>query len=51
VPIRPLGRIPEGMLFFPESFREPLMNLLGITPDPVTGVPYHKLAYVDVQKV
>ncbi len=51
VPITPLGRIPEGMLFFPESFREPLMHLLHITPDPVTGVPYHKLTHVDVQKV
>jgi hypothetical protein len=27
------------------------MHLFHVTPDPVTGVPYHKLAHVDVQKV
>src|SRR2546427_7280965 len=42
----PLGRIPEGMLLFPESFREPLAPLLRVTADPVTGVPYHKLQQV-----
>ena len=47
----PLGRIPEGMLLFPESFREPLAPLLRVTADPVTGVPYHKLQQVGVQKV
>ena len=51
VRITQVGRIPKGMLYFPESFREPLRHLLRVTPDPVTGVPYHKLAYVDVQKV
>jgi predicted molibdopterin-dependent oxidoreductase YjgC len=51
VRITQVGRIPKGMLYFPESFREPLRHLLRVTLDPVTGVPYHKLAYVDVQKV
>ena len=46
----PLGRLPNGMLFFPESFREPLAPLLRVTPDPVTGVPYHKVQHVRVQK-
>jgi formate dehydrogenase alpha subunit len=51
VGVSPLGRIPEGMLLFPESFREPLAPLLRVTADPVTGVPYHKLQQVGVQKV
>jgi len=36
---------------FPESFREPLAPLLRVTADPDTGVPYHKLQQVGVQKV
>ena len=51
VGVSPLGRIPEGMLFFPESFREPLGPLLHVTADPVTGVPYHKVQQVGIQKV
>jgi len=47
----PLGRLPHGMLYFPESFREPLAPLLRVTPDPVTGVPYHKVQRVHLQKV
>ena len=47
----PLGRLPNGMLFFSESFREPLAPLLRVSPDPVTGVPYHKVQHVRLQKV
>jgi predicted molibdopterin-dependent oxidoreductase YjgC len=51
VGVSPLGRFPEGMVYFPESFREPLAPLLRVTPDPVTGVPYHKVQPIRVQKV
>ena len=51
VPVILLGRIPEGTLFFPESFREALAGLPGMTPDPVTGVPYSKQLRVSVEKV
>ena len=51
VGVSPLGRFPEGMVYFPESFREPLAPLLRVTPDPVTGVPYHKVQHIRVQKV
>jgi formate dehydrogenase alpha subunit len=51
VAVSPLGRMPEGMLFFPESFREPLAPLLRVAADPVTGVPYHKVQQVGIQKV
>jgi formylmethanofuran dehydrogenase subunit D len=44
------GRFPEGMVYFPESFREPLASVLAVTSDPVTGVPYHKLQPVTVSK-
>jgi hypothetical protein len=46
-----LGRIPQGTLFFPESFREALASLPGMSPDPVTGVPYCKQQRVSVEKV
>ncbi|MEK7222618.1 MAG: molybdopterin-dependent oxidoreductase, partial [Nitrospirota bacterium] len=46
-----LGRIPEGTLFFPESFREALAGLPGMSLDPVTGVPYCKSVRVSVEKV
>jgi formate dehydrogenase alpha subunit len=51
VPVAVLGRIPEGTLFFPESFRETLASTLSLTPDPVTGVPYSKQQFVAVDKV
>jgi len=51
VPVTMLGRIPEGTLFFPESFREALAALPGMSRDPVTGVPYSKQVYVSVEKV
>jgi formate dehydrogenase alpha subunit len=50
VPVMTSGRFPEGMLYFPESFREPLNAVLGMTVDPRTGVPYHKLQQVVVEK-
>ena len=51
VPVSLLGRIPEGMLYFPESFRNPLSDLLGLTVDRTTGVPYTKLQHVTIQNV
>jgi hypothetical protein len=45
-----LGRIPEGALFYPESFRETLASLLSMTSDPVTGAPYCKQVRVSVEK-
>jgi len=51
VPVTLLGRIPEGTLFFPESFREALAGLPGMSLDPVTGVPYSKQTHVSVEKV
>ena len=51
VPVTVRGRIPQGTLFFPESFRETLASTLSLTPDPVTGVPYSKQARVEVSKV
>jgi len=51
VPVMMLGRIPEGTLFFPESFREGLAFLLNMSVDPVTGVPYSKQLRVSVEKI
>jgi formate dehydrogenase alpha subunit len=51
VPVTLLGRIPEGTLFFPESFKEALASLPSMSPDPVTGVPYFKQVRVSVEKV
>ncbi len=51
VPVTMLGRIPEGTLFFPESFREGLAFLMDMSIDPVTGVPYSKHLHVAVAKV
>ena len=42
VPVTLLGRIPEGMVFFPDSFREVVAPLLSMSGDSRTGVPYHK---------
>jgi formate dehydrogenase alpha subunit len=50
VPVTMLGRIPEGTLFFPESFKEALASLPSMIPDPVTGVPYSKQLLVSVEK-
>jgi len=50
VPVATLGRIPEGTLFFPESFREALAAVLGMVHDPVTGVPYSKQSQVTIGK-
>ncbi|TLY34983.1 MAG: NADH-quinone oxidoreductase subunit NuoG [Nitrospirae bacterium] len=50
VPVGALGRIPRGILFFPESFKEAIAGLLTMTPDAVTGVPYHKQQRVAVHK-
>jgi NADH-quinone oxidoreductase chain G len=50
VPVQLAGRFPEGMVYFPESFREAVTPVLTVTPDPVTGVPYHKLQSVAVSK-
>jgi predicted molibdopterin-dependent oxidoreductase YjgC len=51
VPVTMLGRIPEGTLFFPESFPEALPSLPSMSLDPVTGVPYSKQLRVSVEKV
>ena len=51
IPVAVLGRIPEGMLFFPESFRESVASTLSLAPDPVTGVPYTKQQRVAVKKI
>jgi NADH-quinone oxidoreductase chain G len=51
VPVTMLGRIPEGTLFFPESFREGLSSLMNMSVDPETGVPYSKHLHVAVAKV
>jgi formate dehydrogenase (NADP+) alpha subunit len=51
VPVTILGRIPEGMLYFPESFRTPLAHVLSLTVDRMTGVPYTKLQQVTIRKL
>jgi formate dehydrogenase alpha subunit len=51
VPVSVLGRIPQGTLFFPESFRESVGSILSLTTDPITGVPYSKQQWVEVSKV
>ena len=44
-------RVPAGMLWFPEHFNESLKPLVSWSVDPVTRVPYCRLAHVSIEKV
>jgi formate dehydrogenase alpha subunit len=50
VTVKLLDRIPEGLAVFPEHFDQDLRNLLSVTADPRTGVPYCKTARVKIEK-
>ncbi|RMH38263.1 MAG: NADH dehydrogenase (quinone) subunit G [Nitrospirae bacterium] len=50
-PVRAWERVPEGVVVFPEHFDQDLRQVMSVTVDPRTGVPYCKLARVSVEKV
>ncbi|MGD9725680.1 MAG: NADH-quinone oxidoreductase subunit NuoG [Nitrospiraceae bacterium] len=45
------GRVPAGMVWFPEHFNDALKPLVNWSVDPLTKVPYCRLAHVSIQKV
>ena len=45
------ARVPAGMVWFPEHFNETLKPLVDWSIDPVTRVPYCRLAHVSIEKV
>jgi formate dehydrogenase alpha subunit len=45
-----LDRIPEGVAKFPEHFDQEARRLLDVAVDPITRVPYYRLAQVKVEK-
>jgi formate dehydrogenase alpha subunit len=49
--VRRLERVPEGMAMFPEHFDEAARGLMTVSVDPVTRVPYCKLALVTVKRI
>ncbi|MGH7254884.1 MAG: NADH-quinone oxidoreductase subunit NuoG [Nitrospirales bacterium] len=49
--IKRLDRVPVGLVTFPEHFDEEARRLLTVSRDPVTGVPYCKLARVTVAPI
>jgi NADH-quinone oxidoreductase chain G len=44
-------RVPVGMVWFPEHFNESLKPLVHWSVDPVTRVPYCRLAHVSIEKI
>jgi predicted molibdopterin-dependent oxidoreductase YjgC len=44
------ARVPAGMVWFPEHFNDALKPLVNWSVDPVTKVPYCRLAHVSIQK-
>jgi formate dehydrogenase alpha subunit len=45
------ARIPAGTVWFPEHFADDFKPLADFSVDPLTGVPYFRLAQVSVEKV
>ena len=45
------ARVPSGMVWFPEHFNEQLKPLVNWSVDPLTQVPYCRLAHVAIEKV
>ncbi len=45
------ARVPSGMVWFPEHFNEELKPLVNWSVDPLTKVPYCRLAHVAIEKV
>lgn len=50
-PIKIVGRVPQGMVFFPEHFDEDVRRLLEARIHPETKVPSFKTARVTIEKV
>jgi formate dehydrogenase alpha subunit len=44
-------RVPAGLVLFPEHFDQDVRRLLEVVMDPVTRVPYFKLAKVTVERL
>ena len=49
--VKILDRIPSGVVFFPEHFDQDIRNLVTLSVDPETHVPYCKQAFVKVEKI
>jgi formate dehydrogenase alpha subunit len=45
------ARVPSGMVWFPEHFNDALKPLVNWSVDPLTKVPYCRLAHVSIEKV
>ena len=45
------ARVPAGMVWFPEHFNDALKLLVNWSVDPLTKVPYCRLAHVSIEKV
>ena len=45
------SRVPAGMVWFPEHFNDALKPLVNWSVDPLTQVPYCRLAQVSIEKV
>jgi formate dehydrogenase alpha subunit len=45
------ARVPAGMVWFPEHFNDTLKPLVDWSVDPLTRVPYCRLAHVSIEKV
>jgi formate dehydrogenase alpha subunit len=51
VAVQPDMSVAPGTCFFPEHFNEPpVKDLMTVSPDPVTGVPAFKLAWVSIER-
>ena len=51
VKVKLLDRVPRGVAFFPEHFDQDIRNLLTVSVDSQTNVPYYKCTEVTVEKV
>jgi formate dehydrogenase alpha subunit len=51
VPVTLKARVPAGTVWFPEHFHDGLKPLMHWSVDPVTRVPYCRLAQVEIEKV
>ncbi len=50
IKVKLLDRIPAGALFFPEHFDQEIKQLLMVSVDPTTQVPYFKCVSVNLEK-
>jgi formate dehydrogenase alpha subunit len=50
VPVWVHPKYPEGLAYFPETFAQGVKDLLPMTVDPATGVPYFKQGRVRIEK-